>query len=115
MRSSAVSQKFVEQVFALFRVIPAKTGIQNGRMPYAPTKIPGFRVALPIASLPDVRRKNPPLEKGDKGGQLQWRAFEFKCTLRRCQQLSYLGLAKVLTTFVAVSKRSRGMSVKSLP
>ena len=31
------------------------------------------------------------------------------------QQLSYLGLAKVFTVFIATSKRSRGMSARSLP
>jgi hypothetical protein len=49
-----VSQKFVEQDFALFRVLPAKAGIQNGRMPYAPTKIPGFRVALSRTLIPGL-------------------------------------------------------------
>ena len=34
---------------------------------------------------------------------------------RNTQQLSYLGLEKILTAFAAVSKRNRGMSVRSLP
>ena len=44
-----------------------KAGIENGRMPYAPTETPGFRVALPpeadqpkaeaIASLPGMTIK----------------------------------------------------------
>jgi hypothetical protein len=37
-----------------FTVMPVKTGIQNGRMPYAHTKIAGFRVAPAIASLPGM-------------------------------------------------------------
>ena len=33
----------------------------------------------------------------------------------RCQQLSYFGLANVFAVLVAMSKRSRGISVRSLP
>ena len=61
MVSYVVSQKLVEEVFALFRVIPAEAGIRNGRMPYAPTKIPGFRVAQ--------RRTDPGLLSHSLGGQ----------------------------------------------
>jgi hypothetical protein len=37
--------------------MPVKAGIENGRMPYAPTEIPGFGVALVIASLPGMAIK----------------------------------------------------------
>jgi hypothetical protein len=47
LRASAVKSIFVNFVpFVVNHSVP-KAGIQNGRMPYAPTKISGFRVALP--------------------------------------------------------------------
>ena len=42
------SQSFLAKVFIVSAVIPAEAGIQNGRMPHAPTRISGFPVARGI-------------------------------------------------------------------